>query len=296
MKDFDQILEEYTIYIKVKGYKTGGGKFYPKAVKEFFDYLETQEIYSVKHIKNEHILSYYNCLIQRPNRRGGTLSISSINHHLFALRILIEWLLINKRITRDIKVPNNIKRERLEQAVLTREEIEILYSYCTSKLEACILSLAYGCGLRRSEIEALDITDLQLSKGSLIVREGKYNKRREIPLTDGLIAHFKEYIYKERPLITSSSKERSKAFLLSQYGTRLRGNDLNKKLKSLIESTGNMELQNKQISLHNLRHSIATHLAENGAGIEFIREFLGHNLIDTSQIYAIKNKQRNKYK
>ena len=70
------------------------------------------------------------------------------------------------------------------------------------------------------------------------------------------------------------------------------GEHLNDTLKNLIESTNNYELIQKEITLHCLRHSIAFHLAENNAGIDFIRRFLGHSQINTTYLYAIKNKKR----
>ena len=67
---------------------------------------------------------------------------------------------------------------------------------------------------------------------------------------------------------------------------------MNQLLKDIILRSKSVSLMQKQITLHSLRHSIAMHLAENGADIEFIRDFLGHSEIDTSHIYARKNKRK----
>lgn len=282
----EEVLAEFNTYIKIKGYKTGHGKQYQKAVKEFITH---QHIHAPSAIKNKHLQDYFKHLTTRPSKRGGTLSVSSINHHLFGIRIFIEWLLQTGQIKRGLLVPNNLKREAKEEPTLTQKQVQILYGNCKTKLEKSILSLGYGCGLRRSEIEKLNTHDISYIKERLIVREGKFHKRRELPLTPTICHHLKEYLTKERP---KHNKNTTKAFLLTRLGTRLKGNEINGKLKRIIERAGNMEIQNKNISLHHLRHSIATHLAENGASIEFIQEFLGHSLIDTAQIYAIKNKKK----
>ena len=65
-------------------------------------------------------------------------------------------------------------------------------------------------------------------------------------------------------------------------------------LKEIISRTKNAALMQREITLHSLRHSIAMHLDENGADLEFIQEFLGHSEIDTTHIYAKKNKQKQK--
>ena len=70
------------------------------------------------------------------------------------------------------------------------------------------------------------------------------------------------------------------------------GESLNDLLKKIIEQSNNYELIKKDITLHCLRHSIANHLAENNAGFEFIKRFLGHAELNTTYIYAIKNKRR----
>jgi integrase/recombinase XerD len=66
----------------------------------------------------------------------------------------------------------------------------------------------------------------------------------------------------------------------------------NKHLKALIERTQNEVLQEKKITMHNLRHSIATHLLEQGIPVEQVRLFLGHSQLETTQIYTHINRQQ----
>jgi site-specific recombinase XerD len=70
------------------------------------------------------------------------------------------------------------------------------------------------------------------------------------------------------------------------------GSYANAMLKKLIAQTNNVDLMKKRISLHSLRHSIAVHLIENGASIEFVKGFLGHTDIDTTQLYARRRKRK----
>ena len=131
-----------------------------------------------------------------------------------------------------------------------------------------------------------------MSSGELIVRKGKGSKRRTIPVSNTMIDYIKKYILEERPRRLLNSSEIQEAFFINSKGNRMSGEQLNDTLKEMIEVTNNQELIKLEITLHCLRHSIASHLAENNAGIDFIRRFLGHQEINTAYIYAIKNKKR----
>lgn len=86
--------------------------------------------------------------------------------------------------------------------------------------------------------------------------------------------------------------EGGRPFFLNNTGTRAGGEFLSKLLKALIERTQNPSILRKEITLHCLRHSIATHLLDHGAAMEFVQEFLGHTTMDTSMLYSKRRKQR----
>ena len=75
----------------------------------------------------------------------------------------------------------------------------------------------------------------------------------------------------------------------------MRGEALNDRIKKLVQKTQDPRIIAKKVSLHTMRHSIATHLMDNGADISFVQEFLGHALIDTSHLYAKRRKLKQKY-
>src|SRR5690606_22086570 len=108
------------------------------------------------------------------------------------------------------------------------------------------------------------------------IREGKGAKRRVIPLNEKIKTDLEDYCNHER---TKISEE---AFILNSLHQRMRGDSYNRALKQIIKRT---EIENA-ITLHHLRHSIATHLFENGLSIEFVRDFLGHSHLESTQIYA----------
>jgi integrase/recombinase XerD len=177
-----------------------------------------------------------------------------------------------------------------ERNTLTQAEIGLLYRQAEPGLEEALLALAYGCGLRAGEIERLNMEDVNFSEHLLIVKQGKNNKRRVVPLAGKVSAQL-EYYLQER----LKQEADTRAFLLHSREGRFRHYTGNKVLKRLVERTKNTELQQKEISLHVLRHSIATHLIEEGLSLEKVRDFLGHANIETTAIYThISQQQINK--
>ncbi|WP_313806766.1 tyrosine-type recombinase/integrase [Flavobacterium sp.] len=289
---FQNLLNEFESYVKVKNYKQGkGSTMYQSAVREFLIWLEESGITKIKQVTGKESVNYLEYLITRPNqRRTGTLADKTIKFHLYVLGIFMFNLLESKQIERVYYIPSYSGDNEKPRNVLTVEEIKTLYEHCQSDLQRAILSVAYGCGLRRSEIEALDVRDVQFSSKMLIVRDGKGSKRREVPMSNLVIEHLKKYVIEERYQKLVGKSQIEEAFFIYDNSKRMTGEYLGKSLKKIIEQTENYELIKKDITLHCLRHSIAHHLSENNAGFEFIRRFLGHSEINTTYLYARKNK------
>ena len=291
---FEQLLREFDKEIKTKEY-SNGSSMYPRCVREFLFFLENIGLSSIKEVKATEIIAYYEYLRERPNqRKEGGLSDSMIRHHLFSLRLFFDYLLETGQIENSpARLPKFQIGKYKERNICSIEEMRQIYEVCETKRDRALISIAYGCGLRRSEIEKLNTSDVLMHKGILVVREGKGGKYRTIPLSNNSLKDLKEYIIYERPKYFSSGQfEQSQAFFISNKGLRIQGDDHNQRLKYLIEKTQNPELLGKEITLHCLRHSFATHLLDNGASIEFVQKLLGHSEIDTAHIYSKKRKQR----
>ncbi len=291
---YESLLSDFDSFIKVRNFKLGKGNMHKTAITEFLMWMEENGITKIKEVTSKEVIRYFEYLITRPNqRREGTLSEKTIKSHLYTLSLFMQYLLENKIIENGFYIPSySGDGSSKSRNALTVEEIKMVYAYCENDLESALLSIAYGCGLRRTELERLNLRDIQLSVGELIVREGKGSKRRVVPMSDTVIASVRNYIQGERYERSINSKHLEDAFFINSQGKRMRGEHLNDTVKKMIEQTGNYDLVQKEITLHCLRHSIANHLAENNAGINFIKRFLGHSEINTAYIYAIKNKKR----
>lgn len=290
---FQNLIDNYDGFIKVKNYKVGKSKkLYHNPIKEFLIWLEETGIPNIKNVTSKESIKYFDHLITRPRHRSaGTLSEKTIKFHLFSLGLFLMNLLENKEIENGFFIPCYSDGSHKARNSLTVEEVKTIYQYCVNHQERALLSIGYGCGLRNAEIEALDINDIQFSTGMLIVRKGKNGKRRDVPMSNTVIEYLKKYITEERHQMLTGSKTIQGALFITPRGKRMNGEQMNNMLKKMSEQTNQYELIRKGITLHCLRHSIACHLAQNNAGIEFIRCFLGHAQINTTYIYAIKNKK-----
>lgn len=289
-----ELYKEYDQLILAKGYKTtGDSKMYQSCLREFLSWLEVNGVSKVKHITTELMGQYTDYIVNRPKfTSAGTLSQSMLNKHFFSIRIFFDYLLDAKILDRVVHLPSYYKAEINSRHILTIAEVKELYDNCTSKVEKAMLSIVYGCGLRRNEIEQLNCRDIQFSRGVLIVVNGKGNKSREIAMSDAVIKYLKDYLINERDTMLSNQNRLEHAFLINKNGNRMSGASANNLLKKIIERTENEDIIEKKITLHCLRHTISTHLIEQGAEMNYVREFLGHTLIDTVHLYA-KRRKRN---
>jgi integrase/recombinase XerD len=290
---FQNLLNEFDTYVKVKNYKQGKGRMYQNIVSVFLIWLEESGITKIQNVTSKETVNYLEYLITRPNKkRDGTLADKTIKLHLHILRAFMQYLLETKKIQAAYYMPSHSVKNQFVRHVLTVDEIKTVYQFCENHLERALLSIGYGCGLRRTEIETLNVRDVDFHRRMLIVTNGKGGKRREVPMSNTVVAYLKQYLTEEYYQKRSGKKQTEDAFFTYNNGARMRGEYLALKLRKMIDQTNNYELSQRQITLHCLRHSIAHHLAENNAGIEFIRRFLGHSEINTTYIYAIKNKKK----
>jgi integrase/recombinase XerD len=289
-KTYRDLLQDFSLYVERLGYNKGSQTALPSCVQEFFHWLEQRGINSLAQITPELIRKHYDYLGERPNyNRGGNLSDSMINHHIYALKTFMNYQEQQGRISSNpFGVLTFPRQEYKARQVLTVEEVKTLYEVVENMRDRAILSLFYGCGLRRSEVVKLNSTDINFKGQLLYVRSGKGKKRRVVPLTEQVKTDLQNYYLYERSLyVKQITRDNQYAFVLNNWGDRMLGYAYWKRLKYLVQLA---ELP-EQISLHHLRHSIATHLLESGLSIEQVRDFLGHRYLESTQIYTRISKQ-----
>lgn len=295
--DYQKLAESFYQYQKRLGYVENSYKARFNYLNEFLQWLEGQGLLDITQIGAPDINRYYNYISSRPSKKdGGALSQKTTHSHMRIIRDLFEMLLRNGQLQINPCSTLNFPYPKIseERTVLDQHEIKQLYEATQTAQERAILSLAYGCGLRVGELVKCNVEDIRLREKIIIIPQGKGNKRRVIPLSNGIVKDLSNYYYNERDELTKGRdfKPHQNAFMLHSRGGRMNKDTYNKHLKALIERTGNIELKEKQITVHSLRHSIATHLLEQGIAVEQVRMFLGHAQLETTQIYTHISKEQ----
>jgi integrase/recombinase XerD len=142
----------------------------------------------------------------------------------------------------------------------------------------------YSCGLRRTEAVSLDISDILFDKERVFVRKGKNYRERFVPINRRNAEILEDYIFEARPEFYQSNL--SEALFVNKNGTRMQGMSFANRLKAIVQATNNKTIAEKGITLHILRHSIATHLLQQKVPLESIKTFLGHSSLESTQIYV----------
>jgi len=225
-------------------------------------------------------------LQQRANKKqSGSLSNNYIISNINALKRFSKYLQVTGKVSIEIDLPlQAITTET--KTILTKEEVKTLYKACENDTlgirDRAILSIYYGCGLRRSEGIALNVSDVLLREKRIYVRKGKNYRERYVPMTEAVKEDLENYIYVARERILSFKNIKPEALFLSMRVQRMHGNSLIIRLQHLV----NKARIEKEIGLHTLRHSIATHLLQSGMTLEEVSQFLGHASLESTQIYT----------
>jgi integrase/recombinase XerD len=280
---YELVIKNYLSYLLTKGYDKQTSIFRANNIKKFLHHTQKDAYY----ITGSDIESYYKYLQQQRSLRTGNLfKPSTLYHRIRSIELFFEMLVDTGQLPRVpevyIRYPKRVDNDYTRE-ILSQEEIKGLYESADMK-ERVILHLSYGCGLRVSELTAVNKTDLYLKENMLIVPKGKFNKRRIVPLTDKAVKDIIDYLKKEN--------DPSEILILNSTGTRMLEWSYNRILKQLFKRIGIEEERIGRLSVHSLRHSIATHLLENGMELEKVRDFLGHNQLETTEIYTHISQQR----
>jgi integrase/recombinase XerD len=256
----------------------------PLFIHEFFHWLEAQEVRTVEAITAEHVHDFILQMNNRPHAiHGGKLSGSHINKYHQALKLLSKFLRQTNRGTFTVETERQPEKRHIPD-ILTTAEVKELYNACDGSVlglrDKVMLGIFYGCGLRRNEGVQLDVSDIDFKSKLVYVRKGKNYKERYVPVNEMTLQHIKDYLEHSRPFL--QVKDKIPALFISDKGYRAEGQSLLNRIRKLIK----VARIDKEIGLHTLRHSIATHLLQSGMKLKHIAKFLGHSSLEATQIYT----------
>jgi len=282
-REFIDLEKSFQDWLQLLNYDPTTVRGAPVKAREFFFWLERRDVITPGEITRELVQEYFEYLgLRQHSRKGGRLSKNYLRSHLTALRKLSRFLSESGKPSFETQVILAGHQARAI-TILAREEIRLLYKACGSDLlgtrDRAMLGVYYGCGLRRSEGIFLEIGDVIFEKNLLYVSRGKNYTRRYVPFTTSVREDLQNYLSYARPVMAQAGE---KALFVSRRGTRLCKNAMMERLQQLTAKA----LIHKRVSLHTLRHSVATHLLDGGMPLEKIQRFLGHRSMESTQIYT----------
>ena len=285
--EYRRLLGSYQEWIRAMNYAEGSIGRGPEKVKEFFEWLILErKVEAIKSITDEVVRSYFDYLKNRiSSRTGQGLSLNYIRTYQVELRRFSRYLSETNQGHIEVSIELKSKGNPKPQVkIFTKEQIEKLYETCEDDLlgirDRAMLSVFYGCGLRRNEGANLEVKDVQFNRSVLHVRKGKNYKERYVPMVGRVRNDLHDYLKYSRPMLENNKTENW--LFVSYRGGTVGGQMLGERFKKLKEEAK----INHDGSLHALRHSIATHLLEAGMTLENIARFLGHNSLESTQIYT----------
>lgn len=248
---------------------------YEKDLTQFLDFAGVSSIQSLQEIKSNLIRGWMVSLLE------NDYSAISVNRKISTLRTFFKWLLkeclIDSNPMTSVTGPKSKKElpSFAQQAELTNEKLE---SFFTNDFEGVrdrlMFEVLYQTGIRSSELVNLKINDFQNGKIKVL---GKRNKERFIPISHNLSLLVQDYLKLRQEL-----DELSEFLIVLKSGKKLYPKFVYRKINNYLgKATG---LRKK--SPHVLRHTFATHMLNNGAELEVLKDILGHANLSATQIYT----------
>lgn len=257
------------------------------ALRRFIEWCDDRGIDDPKVITKPILERYQRYLYHYRKSDGEPLSTGSQNVILTPIKSFFKWLTQQNYLlynpASELVLPK--KPKALPRNVLTIEEVLLVLEQPDTATpnglrDRAMLETFYATGIRRSELASLADVDIDASRQTLFVREGKYGKDRYLPLGERALHWVIRYRFEVRSQLLCDYQQQ--ALFLTDYGEPFKGSYLGHLVKGYIQQAG----IDKTGSCHLFRHAMATHMLENGADIRFIQAMLGHSDLSTTEIYT----------
>lgn len=257
------------------------------ALQKFIAWCDERGVSAPQEITLPMIERYQKHLYLYRKRDGEALSLGAQLAFLKPIKPWFKWLTRNRYLlmnpASELILPK--KPMGLPRAILTISEVEQVLNQCEvgtplGVRNRAMFEVLYSSGIRRMEAVQLKVWDVDLERGTLMVRHGKGNKDRLLPLGDRACAWLRRYIDDVRPLLETGADD--DVLFLYELGGAILPDRLSDLVKRHMHNAGLTYVG----SCHLFRHACATHMLEGGADIRFIQEMLGHARLDTTEIYT----------
>lgn len=288
MDTISRSVNDYLSWMKHTNYSLRTVEGRQRYLTDFAQWCEERDLMDPRSITEKHLESYRRHVGRLKCRDGRTISYRTQRNRLVPMKSFFRWLrkvgVVEHNPAAEFEMPRMEKR--LPKAILSEKETRLLLGMAnpvsaSGLRDRAILETLYSTGIRRAELAALTIRDVDTGRGLVCVRQGKGRKDRMVPIGEKAVEWILHYLEYGRPELTTCESPETLLFINDQGHPWHLGclSELVRKyaLQAELEKTG---------GCHLLRHACATHMLDNGADIRHVQEQLGHASLQTTQIYA----------
>jgi integrase/recombinase XerD len=253
-----------------------------RELERLIRYLTQEKFMDIREMSREKIEEYFLYLQASGLSKSSLIISKTVVLRCFSLLYRLGHLLKNpgRGIDFVIREPAGIR------GVMSIEEVkEFLESIETASgyglRDRTMFEMMYVTGMRIGEIEKLDVEDVDVCAGEVMIRQGKGEKDRIVPLGKTVKGYLTKWLQEVRKWFVNTDKEN--ALFTTRKGGRMPTGSIRGLFKRYLKDAG---LWRDNLSPHSLRHSCATHLLDNGADIRYVQELLGHESLETTVVYT----------
>ena len=281
------LLHRYLIWIETHHFAANTVSIRRLQLSRFILWCLERSVTLADEVTPEIVERYQRHLFHYRKRDGQPLSISSQSHWLTSLRGWFAWLKDQKILEQNPTVEMQLPREekRLPRHALTCEEVEAVLAQVdvTTRVglrTRAIMEILYSTGLRRAEVLNLHLSDLDRERRVVLVRKGKGNKDRFVPIGERALAWIDKYLLESRPhLLDDPAQPLSVRHRVGPPAASERSLGT----RAPLHAEGG---RGQKGACHLFRHTAATLMLDRGADIRHIQAILGHDNLSTTQIYT----------
>lgn len=279
-------MELHFEWMLVTGYSEDTVRARRIALKRFIRWCDERGLAKPQDFTKPILERYQRHLFYYRKEDGKPMTLGSQHGYLAPLKTFFKWLARENHLlynpASELQLPKQPKH--LPRTILSVAEVEAVLAQADPATpqglrDRAMLETLYSTGLRRMELPALAIYDVDLTRRLVFVREGKGRRDRVIPIGERACAWVEKYLLETRPQLLVGDSE---ALFVTDYGEPMTAALLAGKVKRYMAFAG----INKPGACHLFRHAMATHMLENGADTRFIQAMLGHADLATTQIYT----------
>jgi integrase/recombinase XerD len=281
-----QLIPIYLKDLKVLGrsyYTVRGAKY---VLRRFVRFLETENADHIEDLNDDILAEYQQELYFKMTAKGKPLSLRTQAQTLAVIKGFTRFLKDNDYLIQDpgqtIQLPK--KPKRLPKVILSPAEVKKLLQAPDMRTNRgyrnrIILEILYDTAIRRAEVANIKLVDLDLGAGYIRIC-GKGDKDRVVPLSKRVCELVQNYILMVRPVFVNGSDPGY--LILNRWGRKMDPNGIWAVVKRCVQLAG----IKKNVTTHTFRHTCATHMLKNGAPARHLQEMLGHESLESTQIYT----------